>query len=419
MSLFGKQVFSGTAICLTFLGVASLGSCGVNKSADKSDKKRGDMAVPVTATTVIEKSVPIEIQVIGNVEAYSTVTMKAQISGELTKVFIQEGDFVKKGQLLFGIDPRTYDAQMKQVEANLARDTAMLGQARANEARDTAQMQYAKAQSDRYAKLFQEGVMSREQTEQVRTAADAAGQSVAADKAAIESAQAQMAATRAAIDNVKVMLSFTQMRSPIDGRTGNLMVKQGNIVTANATDMMTITQVQPIYATFSVPESYLDQIKGFMAQAKLPVIATPQDNEAAVETGVLTFIDNTVDSNTGTIKMKGTFANADRKLWPGQFVRVILRLTTQANALVLPNQAVQTGQDGQFVYVIKPDRTVEFRPVTTGARVDQQLVVQKGLQAGESVVLEGQLRLSPGSRVSLPGERQQRPGGKSGKKKKA
>ena len=417
MSLFRKKGFFWAVVCLAMAGFMASG-CASKAASDKSDKKRGDASVPVTATTVMQKSVPVEVQVIGNVEAYSTVTMKAQISGELKDVSIHEGDFVKKGQLLFTIDPRTYDAQLKQTEANLARDTAMLGQARANEARDTAQLQYAKAQADRYAKLFQEGVMSREQTEQVRTASEAAGQSVAADKAAIESAQAQMSATRAAIENAKVMLSFTQMRSPIDGRSGNLMVKQGNIVTANASDMMTITQVQPIYATFSVPESYLDQIKDYMGKAKLPVVATPQDSEASIETGVLTFIDNAVDSNTGTIKMKGTFNNADHKLWPGQFVRVVLRLTTQANALVVPNQAVQTGQDGQFVYVIKPDKTVEFRPVVTGARLNQELVVQKGLQAGETIVLEGQLRLSPGSRVSLPGDQRQRPGGK-GKKKPA
>lgn len=366
--------------------------------------------------TVTQKDVPVEIQVIGNVEAYSTITVKAQVSGELTAVYFHEGDFVKKGDKLFTIDPRGMEAQMKQSEANLARDTAMLSQARANLARDSGNEQYAKAQADRYAKLFQEGVMSREQTDQMRTSADASAQAVAADKAAIESAQAQIAATRASIDNMKVQLGFSDIRSPIDGRTGNLMVKQGNVVTANTTDLMTITQVQPIYCTFSVPESYLAQIKGFMAQGKLKVAATPQDTGADPEFGTLTFIDNSVDASTGTIKMKGTFQNADHKLWPGQFVRVTLRLTTAANAMVVPNQAVQTGQEGQFVYVVKSDKTVEFRPVVTGSRLDQELVIQKGLRPGETVVTEGQLRLAPGSKVSLRDERQpgggrQRPGG--------
>lgn len=405
LNLSHRKVF----LSILLLGLALLGGC-TSKGASANDRKRGDGAVPVVVSTVTQKDVPVEIQVIGNVEAYSTITVKAQVSGELTKVFFHEGDYVKKNDPLFTIDPRSYDAQMKQAEANLARDTAMLGQARANLARDTANEQYAKAQSDRYARLFQEGVMSREQTEQVRTSADASSQAVAADRAAIESAQAQMAATQASIDNMKVQVGYTQIHSPIDGRTGNLMVKQGNVVTANATDLMTITQVQPIYATFSVPESFLAQIKGFMDQGKLKVEATPQDTEALREVGVLTFIDNMVDANTGTIKMKGTFANGDRKLWPGQFVKVKLRLTTSQNALVVPNQAVQNGQDGQFVYVVKPDKTVEFRPVVTGARLDQELVVQKGLQPGETVVTEGQLRLAPGTKVSLRDDRM-KPGG--------
>lgn len=365
--------------------------------------------------TVSQKDVPVEIQVIGNVEAFSTITVKAQVSGELIKVDFHEGDFVKKGAPLFTIDSRSYEAQLKQSEANLARDTAQLSQARANLARDTANAQYAKAQADRYAKLFQEGVMSREQTEQFRTAADAALQAVAADNAAIESAQAQMAADQATIENGRVMVSYTTITSPIEGRTGNLMVKQGNVVMANTTDLMTITEVQPIYATFSVPESYLAQIKSFMGSGKLAVVATPQDTDAGPEHGVLTFIDNAVDPGTGTIKLKGTFPNVDRKLWPGQFVRVTLRLTTNTNALVVPNQAVQSGQDGQFVYVVKADKTVEFRPVVTGSRINQELVVEKGLRAGETVVTEGQLRLAPGSRVALRDERQKpagrRPGG--------
>jgi multidrug efflux system membrane fusion protein len=186
------------------------------------------------------------------------------------------------------------------------------------------------------------------------------------------------------------------------------MVKLGNVVNANSMDMMTINQVQPIYVTFAVPESQLPSIKQYMAGGKLPVIASPQDDTASKETGVLTFVDNGVDPTTGTIKLKGTFANVDRKLWPGQFVRVVLRLTTRQGALVVPNEAVQTGQEGQYVFVVKPDRTVESRVVITGARINQELVVEKGLQAGETVVTEGQLRLAPGSRIQV---RDGRPGG--------
>jgi len=208
-------------------------------------------------------------------------------------------------------------------------------------------------------------------------------------------------AARAAIDNAKVQLGYTTISSPITGRTGNLMVKQGNVVAQNTTDLMTINEVQPIYVTFSVPEDSLPRIKEHMASGKLGVSVTPQDDARKRETGLLTFVDNSVDASTGTIKLKGTFKNEDRALWPGQFVRVVLRLALQPNALVVPNQAVQTGQEGPFVYVVKADKTVEFRPVVTGVRVDQELVIDKGVAAGETVVTEGQLRLAPGARVQL------------------
>jgi multidrug efflux system membrane fusion protein len=223
---------------------------------------------------------------------------------------------------------------------------------------------------------------------------------VAADKATIESAKANIGASRAAVENAKVQLGYTGIRSPIDGRTGNLTVKQGNVVMANSMELMTINEVEPIYVTFAVPEAQLPSIKRYMAAGTLQVRARPQDDtNAPEETGKLTFVDNSVDMTTGTIKLKGTFPNGDHKLWPGQFVRVTLRLTTQPNAVVVPNQAVQTGQSGSFVYVVKQDRTVESRPVTTGARVDQDLVVDQGLEPGETVVTEGQLRLAPGSKV--------------------
>jgi membrane fusion protein, multidrug efflux system len=304
------------------------------------------------------------------------------------------------------------------LEANISRDTAALGQAQANLARDTANEKYAQTQAGRYEKLQAEGVVSKEQSDQQRSSADALAQTVLADKAAIESARAQIVASKAAVENAKVMLSYTTIRSPITGRTGNLAVKQGNIVTANTSELMTIAEVEPIYVTFSVPESQLGDIKRYMGQGKLTVTATPQDDNTQKESGYLTFIDNTVDATTGTIKLKGTFANGDHKLWPGQFVRVTLQLTSRPNAVVVPNQAVQTGQDGQFVYVVKEDKTVEMRPVVTSTRVDQELVVDSGLQPGETIVTEGQLRLAPGSRVQVRDGRE-RPGGRGGQQGKA
>ena len=374
--------------------------------------RRGGAAgdVPVTVAVASQKDVPVEVQVIGNVEAYTTISVKAQVGGQLTKVSFSEGDYVKTGDLLFTIDQRPLEAALSLATANLARDEAALGQAQANLSRDTAQNKYVEANATRYAELFQAGVVSKDQSEQLRASADASGQALAADKAAIASAQAAIGASKAAIDNARVQLGYTSIRSPIDGRTGNLSVKQGNVVMANSQELVTINQVEPIYVTFAVPEAQLPAIKRYMAERKLAVRAGPQDSPEDEETGVLTFIDNSVDTTTGTIKLKGTFPNTDHKLWPGQFVRVTLRLTIQPNAIVVPNQAVQTGQNGSFVYVVKQDRTVEMRPVSTGARVDQDMVVDQGLQAGETVVTEGQLRLAPGSRVVV---RDGRGGGRS------
>jgi multidrug efflux system membrane fusion protein len=388
-------------ICLVLGGVSLVGCTSKGSTPPGGKKGAAGGEVPVSVTKVTRKNVPVEIQVIGNVEAYSTIAVKAQVGGILTKVDFKEGDYVKNGDLLFTIDPRPLKAQLAQAVATLSKDEALLRQAEANLARDLAQEKYAAAQAGRYAKLAQEGVISAEQSDQMRTNADAIGQAVSADRAAIESAKAEITAMQATIENDRVMLGYTEIRSPIDGRTGNLNIKLGNVVTANSMEMMTIHEVSPIYVTFSVPEAQLRLIKKYMAVGKLPVFATPQDDEADKESGVLTFVDNAVDPSTGTIKLKGTFQNADRKLWPGEFVRVVLRLTTQSNALVVPNQAVQTGQQGEFVFVVKNDRTVESRPVTTGIRVDQELVVDQGLAFGETVVTDGQLRLSPGARVSM------------------
>lgn len=354
--------------------------------------------VPVTVAVAAQKNVPVEIQVIGNVEAYSTISVKAQVGGELTNVYFHEGDYVKKGDRLFTIDPRPFQASLNQALATVAKDEAALGQAKANLERDSANLRYQQSQADRYAELFKGGIISKDQSEQLRATADATTQAVAADKAAIESAQAEVQAAKATVESARVQLGYTNLPSPIDGRTGNLTIKQGNVVAPNL-ELITITQVEPIYVTFSVPEAQLADIKRYMAERSLPVRAQLQDEKNTEETGVLTFIDNAVDTTTGTIKLKGTFQNKDRKLWPGQFVRVTLRLSMRPNAIIVPNQAIQTGQNGTFVYVVKPNRTVEVRYVTASLRVDQDMVVDQGLKAGETVVTEGQLRLAPDSRV--------------------
>ncbi len=357
--------------------------------------------MPVTVAKVSQKDVPIEVAVVGNVEAFSTITVIPQVGGQLTEVPFHEGDIVKKGQKLFQIDPRPLEAALAQNKASLERDKALLGQAEANLARDIASEKYARQEADRYGKLFEEGIVSKEQGDQYRTNADTLEQSVLADKAAIDSDRAQINSDQAMIENATVQLSYTTIPSPIDGKTGNLAVKQGNVVAANSTNLITITQIEPTYVTFAVPETNLADIKKYMAEGKLPVYATTQDGEAVKEAGVLTFVDNNVDTTTGTIKLKGTFPNTDHKLWPGQYVNVVLRLTMRPNALVVPNQAVQNGQDGNFVYVVDDNRKVAARPVTLGPRVGQDLVIDKGLEEGETVVTEGQLRLAPGAQVAI------------------
>ena len=410
-------VFLSLALTAVFhAGCGNSGAAGPD-SAEKGGGKGGGRRgaggdVPVMVATAATRNVPVEVQVIGNVEASSTISVRAQTTGQLTDVYFKEGDFVKKGDTLFSIDPRPLQGVLNQAQAQLAKDEAVLGQAEANLARDAAQARFAENQAQRYAQLFEQKIVSRDQSEQFRASADAIAQTVVADKATIESAKASIGASKSAIDNAKVQLGFTSITSPINGRTGNLTVKAGNIVTANSQELMTINQVEPIFVSFAVPEAQLNSIKRFMAVGKLPVRVRPQDEEAGGEqTGVLSFVDNTVDVTTGTIKLKATFPNTDHKLWPGQFVRVVLRLTTRNDAIVVPNEAVQTGQSGSFIYVVKQDRTVESRPVTQGARVDELVVIENGLQPGETVVTEGQLRLAPGSRVSIRDAR----GGRGGR----
>ncbi|MBI4904715.1 MAG: efflux RND transporter periplasmic adaptor subunit [Acidobacteria bacterium] len=387
-------------------------------TVEKGGKKGAGGPVPVATALVSQRDVPVEIQIIGNVEAYSTVTVKAQVTGILQKVYFQEGDMVKKGQKLFSIDPSPFQAAVSQMEANVARDRAILEQAKANLNRDMAQQKYQASQAARYAQLFKEGVFSKDQAEQVQANADTIGQSVKADQAAIASAQASVLAGEAAVRNAKISLDYTTISSPVDGRTGNLIAKEGNLASANTTELIVINQVQPVYVTFSLPESQFPQVKEAMARGKLPVNAIPPEDGGEREVGLLSFVDNRVDPNTGTIRLKGTFDNARRRLWPGQFVRVSLRLSVRQAALLVPNQAVQTGQDGPYVYRIRDNRAQVVK-VTTGPRVDQDLVIEIGLDSGDIVVTEGQLRLSDNAPVRMRGESggDGKVGGKRGKQR--
>ncbi|MBZ5513356.1 MAG: efflux RND transporter periplasmic adaptor subunit [Acidobacteriia bacterium] len=342
-------------------------------SQAQAPKTRDTPSVPVVVVPAVQKTVPVEIRAIGNVEAFSTVSVKSQVEGIVERAHFMEGQDVQEGDLLFTVDSRPFETALHQAEANLARDAAV--------------EKNAKAQADRYTKLFEAGIVSQEQYDQFQTSAESYEAAVRADKAAIEKA--------------KLDLSYCTIRSPIAGRTGSHIVHEGNLVKANAdTPLVVINQISPIYVNFSVPEGYLSDIRRYWARGELRVQAIVPNVNRPPE-GLLTFLDNTVDTTTGTVKLKAKFDNLDRQLWPGQFGNVVLRLTTQPNAIVVPSQAVQTGQSGQYVFVIKPDMTAESRPIIVGRSLDGETVVDQGLQPDERVVIDGQLRLAPGMKVAI------------------
>ncbi len=357
--------------------------------------------VPVTVASSTTKDVPVEVRVIGTVEAFSTVAVKSQVTGELKEVHFKEGDEVKSGDRLFLVDPRSFEWELKRVEANLQRNVAQGKQAQANLARDSAQAKLAGVEAQRFERLVEQGIVAREEYDRARANLDALEAVVNADRAAIENSEQAVHADRAAIENVRLQLDYSSIKSPISGRTGSLMVHQGNVVRANETPLVTINQISPLYVGFAVPEQTLPDIKKYMAAGNLRVDANPTNDEQGAVHGDLTFVDNAVDSNTGTIRLKATFANKERRLWPGQFVNVVMTLTRERGAVVVPSQAVQSGQSGPYVFVVKPDLSVESRPVVVGRTVGGEAVIAKGVRSGERVVTDGHLRLVPGSIVEI------------------
>lgn len=341
--------------------------------------------VVVTAATVAQKAVPIQITGLqGTVEPIVTVTVRARIGGQLDKVHFVEGQDVKAGDMLFTIDSRLLKAELHQAEANLTRDEA--------------QAENARSDARRYADLIQKGAVAPAEYEKI-----------AANHKALE---ASVAANRATLDNVQQQLAYTEIHSPISGRTGELKVDQGNLVKANDTDLVTINQVSPIYITFSANEQFLPAIKRAMAQAKVMVEAAITKDDGAPERGELTFINNTVTEGTGQIQLRATFPNENHRLWPGQFVHdVTVKLGTQEGALLAPATALQNSQEGTYVFVIRPDLTVEQRPVKVADdEFEGQLIINAGLKAGERVVTDGQLQLVPDvSKVEIKGERPRKP----------
>jgi membrane fusion protein, multidrug efflux system len=337
----------------------------------KKEKPKVKPPVPVKAAQAMQKDVPVQVKAIGNIEAYTSVAIKSQVSGQIARVHFTEGSDVEKGALLISIDPEPFQATLSQYEAALAKDQA--------------QAKFAREQANRYEGLLKDGIVTRDQFESLQSNA--------------ESLAATLVADRAAVKNARIQLGYCSIRSPISGRTGTVALQPGNLVKANDLPIVTINQLTPIYVTFSLPEKRLAEIKRAMAASQLKIEAVIPNEPGSTETGTISFLDNAVNSATGTIKLKGVFANKSRKLWPGQFTDVLITLASRQNAVVIPTHAIQTSQQGEFVYVVKPDTTVEMRQVTTAVVTGEETVIEKGLAPGETVVVDGQLRLTPGAAV--------------------
>ena len=411
---------------LLLLALSGLSACA---GADAQSKQPGGKpAVPIVSATATQKTVPLLVQTTGTAQAYSTVAVKSQVAGQLTGVFFKEGQDVKQGDLLFTIDSRSLEAAVAQAEANRAKAIAQVtqakagvnqaiaqvSQAKANVSKELAQARNADVQAQRYSTLVNQGAVSQSQADQFRTDAETQRATVAATQSSVgnaeaaveaaaanlQNAEAAVGAADADVETAKVQLSYASIYAPGDGRLGKLNVNQGNLVRDNDTNpIVTISQVRPIYVEFAIPQRSLADLKKYQAQKKLQVEAKSPNDSGQPIRGDLVFVDSGVDAATGTIKLKASFGNTDGRLTPGQFVNVTLRLTEEPNAIVVPTPAIQAGQKGSFVYVIKPDKTVEVRQVTIGQNTNNQTVVKSGLQAGDRVVVDGQFNLAPGATV--------------------
>jgi multidrug efflux system membrane fusion protein len=358
----------GLRAVATIAAIAALQTgCG------EKQQKAADEHVPVTVAVAEQKDVPVQVRAIGNVQPIATVAIRALVAGQLQRVWFREGEDVHKGQLLFAIDQGPYEATLAQANANLARDEA--------------QSKNAQAEAKRYEELVKKDYVTREDYDRFASGAEAA--------------QAIVAADRAAVQNARLQLSYCEIRSPMDGRTGSIQVQAGNLVKANdMTPLVTINQIMPVYVTFSLPESQLSDLRT-RGIGNVPVFAVPQNGGPSIGSGKLTFVDNAVDSQTGTITLKATFPNQGRALWPGEYVNVAMTLSNRANATVVPVQAVQNGQKGQFVYVITAGNGIEQRLVTVVQQFDNEAVIGKGVNPGDTVVTDGQIRLTPKSKVDV------------------
>jgi len=369
-----RRLFAAGTVLIAIAAVG-LGVYFIADGRAKEGRKapKGPPAVPVSVAPVAQETVPIRLQAIGNVEAFQTVSVKARVDGQIVTVNFREGDPVRKAEVLFRIDPRPYEAALRQAEANALRDKAARDQAR--------------SQEKRYQELLDKNFVSKEAYAQIRTNA--------------ETAEASARASQAALENARLNLEYCTIASPLDGYVGKVLLQAGNMVRANdANALVVINQVRPIYVNFAVPEQNLPEVRKYRAAGPLAVETLPDPGAPPIR-GELIFVDNAVDPSTGTIRLRAQFENADAALWPGQFVNVTLRLYEQADAIVIPSAAVQNGPEGQYVYVVGADSIAEVRKISVQRTDGERTIVASGLQKGERVVTRGQLRLGPKTRVQV------------------
>jgi membrane fusion protein, multidrug efflux system len=372
VSTGSKRLFLFGGMGLAIAAVVLFAYFGTEIRANEPKASKAPALVPVSIATVRQQPMPFRVTAIGNVDAFNTVSVKARVDGQIVEVNFKEGQEVAKGSVLFRIDPRPYEAALRQAEAANARDVA---------ARDQAQ-----AQERRYKDLLEKNFVSKDAYAQFSTNA--------------ETASAVADGSKAAVDNARLNLEYCTIRSPIDGYTGKIQIQIGNLVKASDTNpLVVVNQVHPIYVTFAVPEQQLSLIRSSSNSGSLAVEVNFPNQAKLATTGKLSFIDNSVDPTTGTIKLRGVFANTDNTLWPGQFVNVSVKLYDQGDALIVPSQAIQNGPDGEFVFVMKPDMTVEVRKIKSDRADGENTIIASGLKGGEQVVTRGQLKLISGARV--------------------
>ncbi|HEY4087208.1 MAG TPA: efflux RND transporter periplasmic adaptor subunit [Bryobacteraceae bacterium] len=382
------------------LALLATGCSKQNASAPAAGAPGGGMPpIPVTTATAASENVPLEVNIVGTIDASSRVEVKSQVAGQIMKVSFTEGQDVKLGELLFQIDQRPYQDAVTQAEAAVERDRSQIAQAQAAQQKDAASAAQADADAKRFVSLADQKLISEQQRLQYTTAADAAKAAIRSDEAAVSVAQANLKADQATVERAKLDLTYCDITAPVSGRTGNLLVHAGNLVKVNDVALVVINGLDPVFVNFNAPEQYTNVVQSKGAGRALPVEVTSRDGENHHATAQLSVVDNTVDSQTGTIHLKATLANPQRVWWPGQFVDTRLVLDAKRAATVVPTEAVQNGQAGTFIYVVKADKSVEARKVTVSRTLDRKAIIENGISAGETVVTDGQMMLAPGAHV--------------------